>query len=518
MNYSYDYNPNTVTVKKKKGFPGWAVALIVIGVLSAAAWAVVAALLNSPLASVGRALNASLKAAERSEISEIVNAAADSGSVEIYVDGRGLTSDLLGIEIGAGGRVKFYFDMKDNQKAAVEAALLLNGSEAVDLSAYTDGTYAAAKSEAVFGTKSYGFRFDDVRKKYDDSVWGPDGEYSLETSLNLNYTGDELGDIFESIASSGKSKDETEKLIKSLVTDLLKPLNKYADISKDSGEAGFSSGDTVKTQDVTVTLGGEKLYEFLKDALRILRDNKELNRFLEKHADLLENVLHSSYEDYRDEMNEALESLEDDRDSIEECAFTVTFSISKKNKQLVGVAFRAEEDGETAIEAKAVCGPDWKKPKTVKFVMDMGYSTIDAVCNTEYDDRDGFRSDMQVTADGRTVASGTVDLDGSSGDFTAALTADDETASLKGEYHRAKKDVAVISLDSFTVEGQTYNLSGTSVTVTENDKMPVVNDYQDVLSMSESDVERMAEDIEEFSETFMEKLADSLGALAYFLF
>ena len=67
------------------------------------------------------------------------------------------------------------------------------------------------------------------------------------------------------------------------------------------------------------------------------------------------------------------------------------------------VTFRAEEDGETAIEATAVCGPDWKKPETVKFVMDMGYSTIDAVCNTEYDDRDGFRSDMMMTLYGKTA-------------------------------------------------------------------------------------------------------------------
>ena len=184
----------------------------------------------------------------------------------------------------------------------------------------------------------------------------------------------------------------------------------------------------------------------------------------------------------------------------------------------MGVAFRAEEDGETAIGATAVCGPDWKKPETIKVEMSSEYSEFKAVCNTEYDDRDGFRSDMRVTEDGYTVVSGSVDLDGSSGDFKASLTADDETMSLKGEYHRAKKDVTVISLDSFTVDEETYNLSGTSVTVKENDKMPVIKDYTDVLSMSESDVDRMAEDIEDFSESFMEKLTDSLGFLAYFLF
>ena len=518
MNYSYDYNPNIVTVKKKKGFPGWAVALIVVCVLSAAAWAVISVLLNSPLASVGRAVNASLRAAGRSEAAEIVNAAADSGSVDIYVDGRGLTSDLLGLEIGAGGRVKFYFDTKDNQKAAVEAALLLNGSEAVDVTAYTDGTYAAAKSEAVFGSESYGFRFDDVRKKFDDSVWGPDGEYSLETSLGLNYSGDELGDIFENLASSGKSKGEAEKLIKSLVAELLKPLNKYADISKDSGEMEFSSGDTVRTQDVTVRLNGNKFYRFLRESLEILRDNRELNRFLENHDGLLENYLGISGDDFRDEIDDMLDSMEDEQDDIEKCGFTLRFSISKKNKQLVGVVFEVEEDNGTVMKCEAVCGPDWKKPETVKFEMSTDYTEIKAVCDTEYDSRDGFRSDWQVTADGCTVVNGSVDLDGSSGDFKAALTVDGEAVSLKGEYHRAKKDVTVISVDSLTVEGETYNLSGTSLTVTENEEMPVIKDYRDVLSMSESDVERMAEDIEEFSETFLEKLTDSLGALAYFLF
>ena len=244
MNYPYEYYPNTAPVKKKKGFPGWAAGLIALLVLSGAAWAVVTALLGNPLVKVGKAVNASLKAAGSSEAAQIVEAAADSGSVEIYMDGRGLTSGLIGMELNAGGRIKFYFDMKDDRKAAVEAALLLNGSEAVDLAAYTDGKYAAAKSEAVFGTDTYGFRFDDVRDKFDGSVWGPDGAYSLEDSLNLNYTGDELAEIFENFVSSDKSKDEGEKLAKSLVADFLKPLDKYADITKDSGEVAFSSGVT----------------------------------------------------------------------------------------------------------------------------------------------------------------------------------------------------------------------------------------------------------------------------------
>jgi len=173
MNNSYNYYASAPAPAKKKGFPGWAAALIVLAVILAAAGLVWSLLLKNPLTSVERAWKTSLKAAESSEVGEIASATADSGSIELSLDARDLAEDLAGFSLNAGARVKFYFDLDKsaNREAAVEAALSLNGAEAADLLLYTDGESAAAQSEAVFGAKSYGFRFGDVREKFDSSVF-----------------------------------------------------------------------------------------------------------------------------------------------------------------------------------------------------------------------------------------------------------------------------------------------------------------------------------------------------------
>ena len=78
--------------------------------------------------------------------------------------------------------------------------------------------------------------------------------------------------------------------------------------------------------------------------------------------------------------------------------------------------------------------------------------------------------------------------------------------------------MTAIILDSVAVNGETYNLSGLSVTVEEKAEMPVIRDYADALTMSEEDVDRVTRDIDEFVGTFQEKLAETIGFLAYLLF
>ena len=525
MNNSYNYYPNPAApVKKKKGFSAWAAVLIVLAALVVIAAVVYAVVGRNPLLSVRKAVNTSLKAAQASEAVEIVSAAADCGSVEISLDGSGLTEDLLGVAINAGARVKFYFNLKNSSEAAAEAALSLNGAEAADLTAYTDGSFAAVKSEAILGTKTYGFRFDEVREKFDGSVWGPEGAYSLEELLGLDLTGEELAEILEPLASSGSSRDETEKVFKSVGADLLELVNKYADTETNNGELEFSAGGTVKTRNVIVTLEGEKLYDFLRSALEAIRDSERLNAFLDKHPELLEKAGLDGSGDFRSDADEAIEMLEKDRDEIVKYAAAVGFSISRENRQLVGVDFRvSERDGsgawdKTAASGLLICGPDWEKPEEVRFELNAGDNTAAASCVTVYEDNGGLRSSLAVETDGEAVAEGSLEKDGATGAFTLKLSAMDNTLEAKGEYHRAVKDVTVIRLDSVSADGETYNLAGLTVTVAEKDEMPVIRDFSDALTMSEADVEKIEEDIDAFVETFREKLAETIGFLAYFLF
>jgi len=526
MNNSYRYNYTPAAPVKKKGFPGWAIALIVIGTLSIIGTVLMVSLLNgSPLVRVSRAVKASLKAAESSEAVEVVSAAADCGSVELNLDGRQLTSALVGVEIDAGARVRFCFNVKNDSEAAVDASLLLNGADAADLILYTDGKSAAVKSEAILGTKSYGVRFDEIREKFDGSVFGPGGAYDLQNTLGLELTGEELAEMLEPLASSGKSKDEAEEVCKSAAQDLLKLLDKYAETDTKNGEVEFPSGETVRTKDVSVSLEGEKLYEFLKAALEAVRDNKKLNRYLEDHPGLFSAAGIESAGDFAEKIGEALESLEEDREDVERYVFVIGFCVSRENRQLVEVDFTVDEkEGERSVNHHLIgvflCGPDWKEPGTVMFLLSAPPQNTELKGSviTKRDDAGGLRSDFSVSMDGGTVADGYLEKDGGTGAFTLSLTVEDEELEAKGAYHRAEKDVTVIELDSVGIGGESYALTGTSLTVKEKDEMPVITDWDDALSMTEADVDRVYEDIGAFVGTFQEKLAETIGFLAYLLF
>ncbi len=525
MNNSYRYNYTPAAPVKKKGFPGWAIALIVIGTLSIIGTVLLVSLLNgSPLVRVGRAVKASLKAAESSEAVEVVSAAADCGSVELNLDGRQLTSALIGVEIDAGARVRFCFNVKNDSEAAVDASLLLSGADAADLTLYTDGKSAAVKSEAILGTKSYGVRFDEIREKFDGSVFGPGGAYDLRNTLGLELTGEELAEMLEPLASSGKSKDEAEEVCKSAAQDLLKLLDKYADTDTKNGEVEFPSGETVRTKDVRVSLEGEKLYEFLKAALEAVRDNKKLNRYLEDHPGLFSAVGIESAGDFADRIGEELASLEEDREDVERYVFVIGFCVSRENRQLVEVDFTVDkkvgEDSVNHLTGELICGPDWKEPGAVMFLLSSPSEDmqLNGSVITKRDDNGGFRSDLQMKANGEDVADGYLEKDGGTGAFTLSLTVEDTEFEAKGAYHRAEKDVTVIELDSVGIGGESYALTGTSLTVKEKDEMPVITDWDDALAMTEADVDRVYEDIGAFVGTFQEKLAETIGFLAYLLF
>ena len=524
MNNSYNYYPNPAAPVKKKGFPAWAAVVILLSTLAIIAAVVFAVFGRNPLLSVRSAVKTSLKAAEASEAVEIVSTAADCGSVSVSLDGRGLTADLLGMEIDAGAQVKFYFNLKNSSETALEASLSLNGAEAADLTAYTDGESAAVKSEAILGAKTYGFRFDEVREKFDGSIWGPGGAYDLQNTLGLDMTGEELADLFESFASSGKSKEEGEAVCKSVAGDLLKLLDKYSDTDTKNGEVEFPSGEIVRTKDVRVSLEGEKLYEFLKAALEAVRDNKRLTGYLESHPDVLSRAGIESAEDLGNKLGEQLETLENEREDVEKYVFVMGFCVSRENRQLVEVDFTVDkkvgEDSVNHLTGELICGPNWKEPGAVMFLlsspsedMQMSGSVI-----TKRDDNGGFRSDLSVSMNGEGVAEGYLEKDGGTGAFTLSLTVEDTEFEAKGEYHRAEKDVTVIALDSVGIGGERYTLTGTSLTVKEKDEMPVITDWDDALAMTEADVDRVYEDIGAFVGTFQEKLAETIGFLAYLLF
>ncbi|MBE6723710.1 MAG: hypothetical protein E7576_00730 [Ruminococcaceae bacterium] len=526
MNNFYNYYASAPAPAKKKGFPGWAAALIVLAVILAAAGLIWSLLLKNPLVSVERAWKTSLKAAESSEVGEIASAAADSGSVEISLDARDLTESLFGLSINAGARVKFYFDLdrSDSREAAVEAAVSLNGAEAADLLLYTDGKSAAVQSEAILGAKNYGFRFGDVRERFDSSVFGPGGAYDLGELFGLELTGEKLGELFESFAPSRGSEEEMKKVFESVSGHILKMLPEYGEITKESGTVTLLSEKEVKTQNVVIFLEGEKLADFLKAALEEIRDNERLNEYLNKHAELFEKS-GKTLEDYRAALDDASNDIEEDRDEIAQYETTLVFSISKENRQLIAADLGmiskrdAEKRIDVPIRVHLTCGPDWSDPEEISFYATYDDTMTQFHCTTVKDGNGGAKTDLRAAIGDETLFDGTLTTGGEDGAFALEVSfASLGTFGLNGSCRRAEKELTVIVLDSVRLGDEEYSLGGASVTVLEKDTMPVISDYRDVLSMSEEDVGKIGEDVNEFIETFKDKLTEMLGLLAFLLF
>lgn len=513
---SYDNSRNQYAqpVQKKKGLSGLIPVMAVILVIAVVACIVAAVIGRNPTVKVGRAIKASIRAAEANETVDTVISTIETGSVGIEGDLKALTSSLIGLEIDAGVRFKAYFNTKNRSEAAAEAAVMMNGDDLADVSFYSDGKSAALSSEALFGKKSYGFKFADVDKKFDDSVFGPDGAYSIGIEK------EDLSRILDTVGGLGDSKGETKKLAEDTVKDILTMAVKHAKTKTENGSVSTGSTE-VKTSDVTMTLAGEDLRDFVLDAVDYLRKNKDIRGFLEKTFDEENGVPYITFdvEEFYDELDEMYESVkETDKEELEDVSLTVIFHISKSNGQLIGLDLITEDAG-GGISVSAVAAPDWKSPTYIRFKFDDGFEPIDLRYTAE-DEKDGYSGKLTVKSDGKDVFSGSVSWNKDDGDFTLKASSYswwtesmEEVFSLKGNLDK-NGGTSVYTLKSLEIEGTSVRLNGIVLTLKESDKMPVIKEYTDLLTISEDEMEDLASDIEDFSERFMSEATGSLGFLA----
>ena len=508
--YNYNYYGNTpAPVRAKKKSPAVLIAVIAAVLVLALIGGIVASrIFSKPVMKVGKAFETSLKAVKTAELSEFVSTTADGGSVEVTVDGKKLSSSLYGWEVDAGARVKFHFNLNDKSEMGLDAALTLAGSEAVDLRAYTDGKSAAVKSETIFGQKAYGFLFDEVRTKFDSSVFGPDGEYSL------GITADELADILDAFSSAGGASGETEDLLKSLGKKLFELLDKYAQTSKTSGST--DAGES--TTDVSIALADGDLRSFLLDALRFLRDNEDVRAFLDKIGGTYGSFEIPEPETVLESVEDLIEELEEDEHAADGSSVTGVFRILKKNGQLIETKLDFET-GEDRTELSLECAPDWKAPERIVLSVEAPYDSL-YVKYTAADGKTAYHGDLRIDYDGDEMFALSVDWDKQGGDLTAAAVREGERVfELKGTLERdGTTTVFKPGSIAFADDLNSFSYDGITVTVRESDPMPVVSDWTDVLTMTEADVEKLTEDVKEFTSDLTSKLVEALGFLAFMFF
>ena len=494
--------------KKKVGKTPILISIAAVVVIAIVA-IIASAAASSPLKLLGKGFVNSVNALKQNSVVAFAEKTAKGGSIEAVCD----MEELLNLPVEGVLSLKLYTAAA---KMAVTADVAIEGESVLDASAFVDEENIAVASEALFGTETYGINLTNFAEKFEDSVFGPDGELSL---------GIELPDATDSVVEdAAKMTEDSQKIAKSMLAYLLQSIEEHAAVSKEDESLDFN-GTEVKATAVGIQADSEALSAMIADLVEYLRSDAELKAFLYNYADYFAAALVESglvYGDYEDgeaiidEFYEQLENIGDEEmeeltEALEDAdvEISLTFYITKSGKELVGVKFDGEADGDK-VKASVLAGPSWKNLEEVSVRLDDGYSVIRVTYTVETNDKKEYSAELKVREGSENILVGEFVWDKENGDFEVEL-ADDwgDTYGLEGSLTVDSKAVTIV-LDSVSEDSEKIDL-GISVIVTASDKMPEMPAYKEILDMTSDDVEDLIYDLEDI-------LGELSGLLYYFIY
>ena len=382
----------------------------------------------------------------------------------------------------------------DTDKAALTAELEVEGDTVLDASVLADKKSVVVASDVLLGDNAYGINLSKLTEKFNNSVFGPDGDLSL--GFELPEAASSIGD------DASKLSKDSQKIIKSVLTELLTSVNDHAEISKEKETLSFNGTD-VKVTAVEVQIDGETAVAVAVDMVEYLRSNKALKAFLYEYADkiasLAEDFDYASV-DFVDTLDMLYEQLDEITDEdLEDLAenlgdmdldLTLTFYVTKSGKELIGVEFDNDE-----VKATVLAGPSFKEIEEISVNLNDGYTKYRINYVVETNTKKELVAELKVREDGENILVGEFNWDKSKGDFEAELTDSwGDTYGAEGSLDVSSKAVVLV-LDSVSEDSYETDL-GITLTISASDKMPSMPKYTDILDMSAEDLEDMVSDLE----------------------
>ena len=474
-------------VKKlgKKGMIAAAAAVVAVAIIVVAAFAG-----TSPAGLVGNGIGNSIKAVGENPVVSLFADVMNGGSTEISVDLDTMT-EALGpyFMLDGTASAKVYTDISAN-KMAVTAGIRLDQSEALDASLFISEDSISVASEWLLGEDAYGVDLKKFSQNFENSEFGIDGEYSLGVELpkeDANLT-----------AEMKQCAEDSEKLSKAVVTEILKIVEENANIDKEGAKLTFGD-EEVKTTAVSVEMDYEQLFAVVSQTLEYIRADKNIRSYLEDYAEYILTGIEGYSVDPADadafveELYENLDIICEERmdflaDQFEESdvSIQVTFHITKSGKQMVGIEFEAEADGEK-VKGSVYAGPDLKKVEEVSFRLSVDGETYRATYAVKTNDSKEFHSELKVRADNETVFNAEILWDKKDGDFEIEASDGWDEFVVEGSLEQSGKNTILV-LKSVSADGDKVKLNAT-VAFTPSDKMPSEPAYTDVLTMSAEEIE-----------------------------
>ncbi len=422
----------------------------------------------------------------------------ECGSFEVSLNLATLLETMYGYP-GVDGDVSLKLFADNSAGLALVGALGMGGSDVLDAVAVVDDGYVAVLSEVLLGDEAYGITLDTFYESFDNSVFGPNGAYSLGMSA------EEIREFLDSLSqSSAQSTAQTEAIyekqaavVDSFGAALRESVSENATVEKSDETVTFGNKEC-KTTAVHVTFNSTGLYQVMYDVLDFLRTDANVRAFLEEcaaYAYMSEDYYgEDPVDDFYASLDDALLELEEYKDtfSATEMNTVVTFYINKAEKNLVGIKLALEAEGET-VEMEFLAGPTAEDLSAVTFTVNGGGAGVSAAYEVETNDKDTYEASLKIRQSIFTLVSGNIHWDKKGGDFDVSLTIGGETLTLSGKLLE-DENKTVFTLGSFSDGYTSYDL-GITFTVTQSDEMPVIADYTDLLTLDEEEVSALLDDI-----------------------
>lgn len=495
----YELNTPSPTVEeveigaeKKTGKKSWKKGLliggIVLAVVAVIAVIVLTVLANTPAGLLATGFRNSKDALESNSFSEKMNQVSNGGSMEITLDLANLMAES-GLPMGGTGSLKFYMD-SEKGKSVMTLGVLLANIRNMDMSLFFNEDSLVLASDWLLGDKAYGVGYNDLEENFNNSVFGPDGAYSLGIEVPE--------DLQEQLDKYQKYTEDTEKIAAQLGNHLLESAGKNASLEKANATLSLG-GKEVKTTAVSIKMDHDQLAAVMEDTLEYMRTDEDFKAYMKEYADILfsdswadpDTLVEEFYQeldDAKDEMDELKKELEEEEAGVE-----VVFHITKSGKQMVGIELTFESNI-SPVQLSFYAGPDLESANEISFRVDADGSIVRGSYVVTTNDKKAYAAELMLREDGETVLSGQVNWDKTSGDLVITMTDEwEDSVVIRGTLVETKM-VTDLTLDSIEMEGEQVEL-GLGVVLKTSDKMPDSPAYKDILKMTEAEVTSLITDL-----------------------
>ncbi len=456
----------------------------------------------SPMQTIEEAAEKNTERLEKCQASTVaaLEKISKGGSIELQVS----LPDFLDTS------VKLFTDLDSASPAsAITVNAGLHGANLLDFMMKGSSDSLVVVSEALLGDGAYGIALDKIPENFPNSVFGPDGELAL---------GDDFYDILETMASSYalnlESYEAMEDSLGAFIDDVKPEI--YTAIET-NGEAKIADGSVslrdneIKTTDVTIDFSAAELVATVKDILTTVKESEELKPLIESRYDysITYAAIYSEYytadelyDEFLSVINDSiaeLEAVDVENEDLSDVLFSISAHIAKKTGELLSIGLDMSSPENENIKYEIHFPTSLSED--FKFSFDVNDNDennhFDVSYTVKENSKENFHAQITANVNDKAIDIANIEWNKASGEFLAQAYDFVDSSNYGGVLFSiagtctTDKNAATFTVTDITVAGESITTK-IALILTYSDKMPVVEEFTDVLTMTMEEVEALA--------------------------